>query len=289
MEQKFHPATGEMPASVRRASGARVVWVLLMRAQANKRDCNFQSGDMTSTTSLAAERVLWEETVHGGGHWSGVLKRGTVLRLVDLDGGVNVAALFYNQEEKLERYNMADTLKAQHTAHLTRGFVCYSDMGRVLCSIIADTVGWHDPIGGVAGNEDIAAKYGERRFQEHRNDMTRSGREGLLIELGKWGLGARDLVANLNFFSKVIVDEAGAMRFEPGHSRAGDYVDLRFEMNTLVALSTAPHPLDPKPEYMPGGLRLVAWRADPPGEDDYCRNFRPENRRGFHNTEILFR
>jgi urea carboxylase-associated protein 2 len=244
---------------------------------------------MNATTSIAPERVLWEEIVHGGGHWSGVLRRGTALRLVDLDGGVNVGTLFYNQDEKLERYNMADTLKAQHTAHLTRGFVCYSDMGRVLCSIVADSVGWHDPIGGVTDNADIAAKYGAHRFQEHRNEMYRSGREGLLIELGKWGLGARDLVANLNFFSKVVADETGALQFQPGNSRPGDYLDLRFEMNTLVVLSTAPHPLDPGTQYAPGRLQLVAWRADPPGADDYCRNFRPENGRGFYNTEILFR
>ncbi len=238
---------------------------------------------------LNEARVIFSEQVHGGGHWSGILRRGNVLRLVDLDGGVNVATMIYNEDEKLERYNMADTLKAQHTAHLTRGFVCYSDMGRVLCSLIADTVGWHDPIGGVSSNEEIEARYGRHRFQGYRNDMYRSGREGLLIELGKWGLGTRDLVANINFFSKVIVDAAGAVHFQPANSRAGAYVDLRFEMNTLVALSTAPHPLDPKPEYAPGRLQLIAWHADAPGADDYCRNFRPENRRGFYNTEILFR
>jgi uncharacterized protein len=244
---------------------------------------------VTSKKAVPPDRLLWQETVPGGGHWSGVLKRGTALRLAALDNDVNVAALLYNQEEKLERYNMADTLKAQHTAHLTRGFVCYSDMGRVLCSIVTDTVGWHDPIGGVTSLEDVIARYGERRFQEYRNDMIRSGRDGLLIELGKWGLGARDLVANINFFSKVVVDETGAMRFQPGNARAGDYLDLRFEMNSLVALSTAPHPLDPRPVYAPGRLQLSAWHVEAPGDDDYCRNFRPENRRGFTNTERLFR
>lgn len=242
-----------------------------------------------SLTPLAPERLLWKETVAGGGHWSGVLRRGTALRLVDLDGGANVSALFYNAEQPLERYNMADTLKTQHTAHLTRGFVCYSDMGRVLCSIVADSVGWHDPVGGISANEDLRARYGERTFQQARNDMIRSARDGLLIELGKWGLSARDLVANVNFFSKVVVHDSGRMDFSPAHSKAGDFVDLRFEMNTLVTLSTAPHPLDPKPDYTPGRVQLIAMRAEPPGEDDLCRNFRPENRRGFYNTELLYR
>ena len=82
------------------------------------------------------DRWLWEEQLREGAHWSGVARRGTKLRLTDVEGGANVAALFYNYEEHLERYNMADTLKAQHTAYLTKGCVCYSDMGRVLCSIV---------------------------------------------------------------------------------------------------------------------------------------------------------
>src|SRR6202171_3340795 len=90
--------------------------------------------------------VLWEETIHGGAAWSHVLKRGTALRITDLQGGANVGAVFYNFECPAERYNMPDTLKAQHVARLTKGFVLYSDMGRILCSIIDDTVGWHDPI-----------------------------------------------------------------------------------------------------------------------------------------------
>ncbi len=84
-----------------------------------------------SVSDRSPGKLLWEEHLHSGAHWSGVARRGTRLRLTDLEGGANVAALLYNYEEKLERYNMADTLKAQHTAFLTRGNVCYSDMGRI--------------------------------------------------------------------------------------------------------------------------------------------------------------
>jgi len=75
--------------------------------------------------------VLWEETIRPGAAWSHVLKRGTALRLVDVEGGANVGAIFYNFECPVERYNMPDTLKAQHIARLTAGFVLYSDMGRI--------------------------------------------------------------------------------------------------------------------------------------------------------------
>jgi uncharacterized protein YcgI (DUF1989 family) len=134
----------------------------------------------------------------------------------------------------------------------------------------------------------VTAKYGEARYQEHRNAFHRNGRELFLIELGKWGLGRRDLVANLNFFSKVTADGAGDLSFHPNHSVAGSYVDLRAEMNTLVVLNTCPHPLDPSASWVPKPIDLTLWRSDPVTADDLCRGWRPENGRGFANTETYF-
>ena len=234
---------------------------------------------------IRQDRLLWEETLPGGHHWSGRLRRGTALRLTDLQGGANLSALFYNAEQPLERYNMPDTLKSQHTGFLTAGHVCQSDMGRVLCSITADTLGWHDTWCGVSDAAMVLARYGERHYQQHRNAMFRNGRDSLLIELTKWGLGPRDLVPGVNFFSKVVPDADGVLRHVPGHSRAGAQVELRFEMDTLVVLSSAPHPLDTRPVYQPADIALTAWRADPVAADDLCRTSCPQNGRAFTNTE----
>jgi urea carboxylase-associated protein 2 len=232
--------------------------------------------------------VLFEETVEPGASWSHVLKRGTALRLTDLEGGANVGALFYNFECPVERYNMPDTLKAQHIARLTKGFVLYSDMGRILCSMVDDSVGWHDPIGGTSNAAMVTAKYGEARYQECRNDFHRNGRDSFLIELGKWGLGPRDLIPNVNFFSRVDVAEDGAMSLAPGNSKAGGYVELRAEMNVLAIMNTCMHPLDPNPKYEPKPVRVSVRRAAPAGADDPCRLSRPENGRGFTLTERYF-
>src|ERR1700704_4426711 len=107
---------------------------------------------------------LWEETVQPGATWSHVLKRGTALRITDVLGGANAAALFYNFECPVESYNMPDTLKAQHIARLTKGNVLYSDMGRILCSITDDSVGWHDPLGGMSNAELVEAQFGKSRY-----------------------------------------------------------------------------------------------------------------------------
>jgi urea carboxylase-associated protein 2 len=235
------------------------------------------------------DMVLWTEFVPGGGHWSYRVKRGTTLRFVDLEGGANVSVLLYRADERHERLNIPDTLKAQHTAHLTAGNVLYSDMGRILAAISKDTVGWHDPLCGLSDAANIQRKYGDRRYQEHRNAMHRNGKDSMLIEIGKWGLGIRDLVPNVNLFSKVTVNDDGKFRFVANHSKKNDYVELRFEMDTLVAISTAPHPLDPSSTYAPKKVGIVAWDSGPAMTDDLCRLSCPENQRGYLNTELVYR
>ncbi len=240
------------------------------------------------STTFDPSRILWTETVPGGTAWSGVIRRGNTVRFTDLTGSANVSLLLYNAEAPSERYNMPDTLKAQHTAYLTAGHVCYSDMGRVLCSISADTCGWHDTVCGTTSAATVAAKYGEARYQAHRNAMYRNGQDSLLVELEKWGLDKRDVVANLNLFSKVLTDASGRLHFDVAHRAAGQSVDLRFEMNTLVVLSTVQHPLDPNPAYAPQDVELTVWRSGTAGADDPCRLHCPENGRGLINTERYY-
>jgi uncharacterized protein len=227
---------------------------------------------------------LERQTLVGGAMWSRVLSRGQGLCLVDTTGKAAVAALFYNAHAPLERYNMADTLKAQHTAHLTRGHVLYSDMGRVLVSVVADDCGWHDTFTGHMRREVSRRKFGEGSYQELRNGFFRDTRSNFLIELGKHGLGRRDLVPNVNFFVKVATDEQGALRWA-SPQRPGQSVTLRAEMDTLVVLSNTPHPLDPATRYAPPPVELELLLLPAPAADDPCRCACPENGRGFALTE----
>jgi uncharacterized protein len=236
--------------------------------------------------SINPSSALHTADIPGARAWSMVVRRGFALRLTDLEGGANCSALFFNAEEKTERYNMADTLKAQHTGFLTAGHVCYSDMGRILVAVTRDTRGWHDPICGVSDAAMLCTRYGVARYQEARNDFHRSGRDLFLVELGKWGLDKRDLVACVNFFSKVTVDASGQLSFMPSREGAGDQVELRAEMDTLVVLNTAPHPLDPSPLWSPHPVRCEIVAVPPAAIDDPCRVSCAENTRGYENTAI---
>jgi len=232
--------------------------------------------------------ILHEDTLRGGGMWSWRLKRHTTLRITDLEGGVNVGLMAWQSEHPSNRLNLPDTLKAQYTAKLTRGHVLMSDMGHAMLSITADATGWHDPLAGHGNATLVRAKYGVASYQETRNEWYRNAHDNFLLEAAKHGLGKRDLVANVNFFSRVDVDEDGAMKFHAGNSKAGDSVDLRAEMNVLVILNTCQHPLDPNPEYAPKPIALTIVATPPPRLDDACRTFRAENQRAFTLTERLF-
>ncbi len=230
--------------------------------------------------------ILYQDTLPGGAHWSMLMRRGTNLRLIDVNGGANVAMLFYNPLNLLERYNAPDTLKCQHTFKLTAGHCLYSDMGRIFCSIIEDSIGWHDTVSGDTDKAMVARKWGQRSYQEYRNGWTLNGRDSFLVEAGKYGMGKRDLMGNVNWFSKVIVDEEGVMSYVSGSSKAGDSVVLRFEMDTLVLLHTCPHPLNPATEYPKNPVTYQITKAAPVTEDDLCRTSRPENGRGFENNRL---
>ena len=240
------------------------------------------------TASLTLRPTLYEERVPGGGHTSFVLKRGQLLRLTDIEGGANVSLLLLNAHEKSERLNLPDSLKCQHTAKLSAGHCLYSDMGRVLAAITADTCGWHDSFGGVLNAEEVAEKYGQGSYQQLRNGFYRNGVDNLLVEMGKWNLNLQDLLMCLNLFSKVTVDGDGSLYFQPGNSKAGDYIELYAPMDTLVVLTALQHPLDPNPEYAPKPVQLSWHKVDSDGISVLCRTSRPENARGFHNTERLY-
>jgi urea carboxylase-associated protein 2 len=229
--------------------------------------------------------AVFSRTLTHAGMWSAVISRGKTLRLTDLQGGANVGLLLYNADVTTERYNMPDTLKGQHIFYLRHPYCLHSDMGRVFASITADTVGWHDTVCGCSDAKLVREKYGERNYQTAGNEFYRNARDCFLIELAKWGLGAKDLVPNLNLFSKVVADGEGRLSFVPGHSAAGAHLDLRFEINTLVVLNTCQHPLDPDPAYHPRAVRIEVYRSAPPPPEDPCRRSRPENERAFLNTE----
>ena len=133
----------------------------------------------------------------------------------------------------------------------------------------------------------VATKFGETSYQSHRNQRVTNSRDHFLVELGKYGLGERDLCAAVNLFSKVAVSADGSLGWVAA-GKPGQELTLRFEMDVLVVLSATSHPLDPNAEWKPSDLELEVLALPAPEANDSCRTSCAENGRAFVLTERLF-
>jgi hypothetical protein len=200
--------------------------------------------------------VRLDQVVPAGGYWSGRLAAGEVLEIVDLEGRQGVDFLAYAADDPLERYSAPNTIKKAGTLRLTTGHALYSDLARPLLTIIEDTWGLHDTIGGCCSEPSNRVLYGV---------PGRPGcRENLLAGLAAFGLGRHDMVPNVNFFCEVPVLEEGCLlerTFAAASSRPGDHVALRADVDVLVALSNCPQVLNPATGGRPTPIRIVVGQS----------------------------
>jgi uncharacterized protein len=230
-----------------------------------------------SPVAIPKDAIRVEETIPGGWYWTHRVKRGHTLRIESETGTEGVSILMWNADDTSERLNPADTVKVQWTARIGLGKLLLSDMGRVLASIAADSSALHDCIAGGSTSESNARKYGEA--SGHRNT-----RDNFLLAAAKLGLGPRDVGPCITFFAGVATDSSGNLVWKNGPP-GRPYVDLRAEMNLLVALSNCPHPIAPTRRFEAPPVRAVIWRSPPPTASDFCRAASEEAVRAFENTD----
>lgn len=237
---------------------------------------------LTSAQEAAIDESLvrHREVIPGGWYWTARVSRGERIRLVNTEATDGVAFFMWNADDTSERYNSADTMKLQWTAALPRGRVLFSDMGRVLASVVEDSCGAHDTVVGGSTPASNADKYGDAAL--------RSTGENMRLAASKFGLGKRDLAPVISFFSPVQVTAEGGFSWVDGAVKPGDFVELRAEMDLLIAVSNCPHPFSPGAVFAPKPVEAVIWRGPVPATDDICRTATAEAVRGFENTDPLF-
>lgn len=193
--------------------------------------------------------------VPAGEPWVGVVKAGQKFRIVDMEGNQAVDTLFYSAGDSEERYSANDTIRAQGNIYLSAGSKLLSNRGNVLLTIVADTCGRHDTLGGACSAESNTVRYSLDKRDMH------SCRDSFLMAIsqGRHGLTKRDLASNINFFMNVPVTPDGELRFADGISAAGRYVEMRAEMDVLVLISNCPQLNNPCNAYNPTPVRLLVW------------------------------
>ncbi len=234
--------------------------------------------------NVSAEDAVWDETVGPGGYASRVLNRGTRLRLQNLEGDACVSFIAYNADQPVERLNVADTIKVQWNAYLSRGRLLLSDMGRALMTIVDDTCARHDVFCGCSNEATNTRRYGTGSS----HSAFPNARDRFLVALAKHGLSRRDLGPSINFFRGVHVEEDGGTTLDGTPGSPGEYIELRADMNVLVVLANTPHVLDDRPAYTVTPVRALAWRGQSAGDDDPTRNATPEVSRAFQNVDDYY-
>lgn len=243
---------------------------------------------ITEHRNLKAEDITLDEVLPGGAKWSKIIKRGDKLRISTEDGLGSLSAMFYNADNTAERFNSADTVKLQHNAYFCKGRVLYSELGRVLLSITEDTTeGFFDAIAGISNPRIVKKNFGEGSFESIRNRYYKSDRENFLIELGKYGMGKRDMIPAINFLRKVDIKEGSKLELSTERPKPQSYIELRAEMNVLLVLSNTPHVME-KGEYNPSDVQLTLHKAEALTQDDYCMNFSEQSQRAFVNNARYF-
>jgi urea carboxylase-associated protein 1 len=206
-------------------------------------------------STLDPAKAIRDEVLPAGLGWSREIARGQIFRIVDLEGNQAVDTLFYNARDLDERYSATDTIRAQGSLYLTTGTALMSSEGRPLLTIVADTCGRHDTVGGACSAESNQVRYALDKKYMH------NCRDSFLLALARHGrgMGKRDLASNINFFMNVPVTPSGVLTFEDGVSGAGRYVEMRAEMDVLALISNCPQLNNPCNAYNPTPIRLLVW------------------------------
>lgn len=213
---------------------------------------------MIVESKLDTQNAVYDYALPAGEAWLHEVKKGQIFRILDLEGNQAVDTLFYNTQDPEERYSAVDTIRAQGNIYLTAGTKLLSTEGNVLMTIVADTCGRHDTLGGACAAESNTVRYALNKRHMH------SCRDSFLHALGHCGcdMTKRDLTHNVNFFMNVPVTPSGELTFEDGISAPGKYVEMKAEMDVTVLISNCPQLNNPCNAYNPTPVRLSVWDSN---------------------------
>lgn len=206
-------------------------------------------------SALRPEAALHSFIVEAGDPFVFEIMQGQVVRIVDLEGNQAVDTIFYNAHDYADRYSAQDTIREQSNIYLTTDTKLLSTNGNVLLTVIADTCGRHDTLGGACATESNMVRYDLTKRSMHacRNSFLKG------LQLWNHGMDKRDITSNINFFMNVPVTPEGKLTFEDGVSDAGKYVELRADMDVLMVISNCPQLNNPCNGYNPTPVQILIW------------------------------
>ena len=209
-----------------------------------------------TSPARAAENAAQDHFIAAEAPWSGIVRKGQIIRIEDSYGQQAIDTLFYRADDFSERYSNQDTMRMQGAAYVGIGTKIMSSEGNVMLTMTADSCGRHDTSAGACSCESNAVRFG------HGTKYLHACRDNFLLEVSKHGMGKRDIVPNINFFMNVPIQPTGEMTIVDGISAAGDYVELVAEMDVLCVISNCPQVNNPCNGFDPTPIRVLIWDGE---------------------------
>jgi urea carboxylase-associated protein 1 len=207
----------------------------------------------STRTSASAYRI---DRVDSGDYYLERIPKGHVVRLLDLEGNQAADTLFFDAVNPTERYSVTDTIREQGNVYLAAGSVLRSTANKPLLTIVADTCGRHDTLGGACASESNTVRYDlEKRCMHSCRDSWMLA----IAEKSEYGLTKADIGHNINFFMNVPITAEGGLTFEDGISAPGKYVELRADCDVLMLISNCPQLNNPCNGYNPTPIDVLMW------------------------------
>jgi len=207
-------------------------------------------------SQLNSENATARFTVAAGDYFLKEIKQGQTFRIVDLEGNQAADVLFYNAKDPSDRYSAMDTIRAQGNLYLSAGTKLISNTQNTLLTIVADTCGRHDTLGGACATESNTVRYSlEKRCMHACRDSWMLA----IAEHPEFGISKHDITHNINFFMNVPVTPEGGLTFADGISAPGKYVELKAEMDIVMLISNCPQLNNPCNGYNPTPIEVIVW------------------------------
>lgn len=178
-----------------------------------------------------------------------ILKRGQVLRIIDPMGEQVSDLMAFNEHDLDEVLSSGRSIDYANTIYLTTGHILYSNRSTPMFTILEDQVGRHDFLLTPCSPETFQIIYGNH--STHPSCFM-----NLVDNLAPFGIQPDRIPTTFNIFMNVTIGHDGELTIGPPLSKAGQFIDLRAEMDMVVGVTACSAELSNNHAFKPIDIEI---------------------------------
>jgi len=182
------------------------------------------------------------------------IKQGQIIRIIDVEGE-QVADLYcFAKDEIEENLSSGHTTDYNGKLFLSTGDTLYSNRSNPMFTIVADQVGKHIMLYAPCSQVMFEKSYGVT--EAHPNCL-----DNLVNILKSYGVQASQITIPFNIFMNIEINREGEIKIQSPVSKAGDYIELRAEMDMIVGVTACSAGACNNFEWTPIDVEIYSGKA----------------------------